>query len=75
MGAEHLEFGAAGGVTHLDAGHEPVALGLGERIGAFHLDRILGGDHHERRTKPVRLAVDADLTFLHGLQQRRLGLG
>ena len=36
-------------VAHRDARHEPVALGLGQRVGALHLDRVLGGDHHERR--------------------------
>ena len=39
------------------------------------LHRVLGGDHHEGLREVVRLAVDADLVFVHRLKQRRLGLG
>ena len=37
------------GVAHRHARHEAVALRLGQRVGAFHLDRVLRGDDHERR--------------------------
>jgi hypothetical protein len=32
------------GVIPLDEEHEAVLLGLGQRIGAFLLDRVLGGE-------------------------------
>ena len=47
MGFQHLDFGVLVRVAHGDPGHEPVALGLGQRVGAFHLDGVLGGHHHE----------------------------
>ena len=53
---------------------EAVALGLGQRVGALVLDRVLGGEHEERVGQRVRLAVDGHLALLHRLQQRRLGL-
>ena len=54
---------------------EPVELALGQRVGALVLDRVLGGDHHERRVERVGRAVDRDLALLHRLEQRRLRLG
>ena len=54
---------------------EPVELGFGERIGSFHLQRVLGGQHEERRQKPVRRTGDGDRPLLHGLEQGGLGLG
>ncbi len=39
------------------------------------LDRVLGGDDHERRGQGVGGAVHGDLALLHALEQRRLGLG
>ena len=47
----------------------------GSGIGALELDRVLGRDHHERARQLVGLRVDADLTLLHRLEQRRLRLG
>ncbi len=71
---EHGQLGTGVRVPHGDAGGEPVALRLGERVGAFHLDRVLGGDHHERGLQQVGHPVDGDLPLLHRLQQRGLGL-
>ncbi len=71
---EHLELGLRARVADGDPGHEAVALGLGQRVGALHLDRVLRGDHHERVGQLVGVPVDGDLTFLHRLQQRRLRL-
>ena len=45
---EHVELGARRRVAHRDAGHEPVALRLGEGVGALHLDGVLGGHDDER---------------------------
>ena len=71
---EHPQLGGRLRVAHRDAGHEAVALRLGQRVGALHLDRVLGRDDHERRFEVVRRGVDGDLALLHRLQQRGLGL-
>jgi hypothetical protein len=55
--------------------HEAVELGLGQRIGAFLLDRVLRREHEERLGQRVVLAPDGDLVLLHRLEQRGLGLG
>src|SRR6266700_2836693 len=72
---QDLDLGLAGGVADLQLQHEAVALRLGQRVGALVLDRVLGRHHHERHAELVGGAVDGDLALLHGLQQRRLGLG
>ena len=74
VAAEHGELGPRVRVAHRDPGGEPVALRLGQRVRALHLDRVLGRDHHERRLQLVRGAVDRDLPLLHALQQGGLGL-
>ena len=58
---------------HLE--QEAVELRLGQRVGAFLLDRVLRGEHHERRLERERLALDRHLALLHHLEQRRLRLG
>ena len=55
--------------------HEAVDLGLGQRVGALGLDRVLRGEHEERRRHVVRVVADRDLALLHHLEQRRLHLG
>jgi hypothetical protein len=62
-------------VAEAGAHEEAVELGLGQLVGARLLDRVLGGDHHERTTHVVGPAVDGDVALLHHLEQRRLGLG
>ena len=57
-----------------DLEQEPVELRLGEGIGAFHLERVLGREDEERRIELVALAGDRDLVLLHRLEQARLGL-
>ena len=74
VGVEHLQLGLLVRVAHRQPHHEPVALRLGEGVGALHLDRVLGREHHERERQLVGLAVDGDLPLLHALEQRRLGL-
>jgi hypothetical protein len=71
---DHFDLVGFAGVADLEPGHEPVALSLGKRICAFHLDRVLGGDHHERCVQLVCRAVDRDLTLLHAFEHCRLGL-
>ena len=63
------------GVVDADLRHEAVGLGLGQRIGAFLLDRILGREHEERPGQGEGLVADGDLALLHRLEQRRLDLG
>ena len=72
---EHRDLGGLDRVAHRHPRHEAVALRLGQGVGALHLDRVLGRDHHERRLEVVRRVVDGDLPLLHALQQRGLGLG
>ncbi len=72
---EHRDLGGLDRVAHRHPRHEAVALGLGEGVGALHLDGVLRRDDHERRLELVRRPVDGDLTLLHALQQRGLGLG
>ncbi len=64
-----------GQVVDHDVEHEPVELGFGQRIGPFHLDRVLRGQDEERLAQRMRDARRRDLVFLHGLQQGGLGLG
>jgi len=72
--AEHRALGRGRRVTQRDAGGEPVPLRLGQRVGALHLDRVLGGDDHERRLQRIGRAIHGDLTLAHALEQCRLGL-
>ena len=58
---------------HLE--HEAIKLGLGQGVGAFLLDGVLGGHHDEGFFERVGLAAHGDLALLHGFQQGRLGLG
>ena len=54
---------------------EAVELGLGQVVGAFLLDGVLGGQHHEQLRQVVGLLAHGDLVLAHGLEQRRLHLG
>ena len=55
--------------------HEPVELGLGERIGPLHLDRVLRGQDEERLLQRIAHAGRRHLVLLHRFQERGLGLG
>ena len=66
---------AAGRVTDHHLEHEPVELGLGERVGSLLLERVLGGEDKEGIGKLEGLVTDRDLTLLHRLEQRALDLG
>ena len=52
---------------------ETIELRLGEAVGSSLFDGVLGGDHHERASHRMGHSVDRDLTFLHDLEQSRLG--
>ena len=61
-------------VAHEQFVKEAVELCLGQRVGAFLVDRILRCQDKERQVEFADLATDRDTTFLHGFQHRRLGL-
>ena len=63
------------GVADEDLEHEPVDLGLGQRVGALRLDGVLGRHDEERVGRGEGLAADRDLPLLHDLQQGALHLG
>ena len=54
---------------------EAVQLRLGQRIGAFLLDGVLGGHDHEEFRQRVGHRAHGDLALAHGLEQRGLDLG
>ena len=62
------------GIIDPDVEHEPVELGLGQRIRPFLLDRVLRGQHEERLGQRMPPAADRHLVLLHRLEQRRLRL-
>jgi hypothetical protein len=70
-----LRFLVGRGVAQDELEEEPVELRLGQRENARLLERILGGDHDERRRQAVDTPLDGDVTFLHRLEQRRLRSG
>ena len=73
-GRDHdLALGRLVGIADIDLQQEAVELGFGQGIGAFLLQRVLRGEHVERRRQVVALAGDGDVLLLHRLQQRRLG--
>ena len=60
---------------HIELQQEPVQLGLGQLVGALVLDRVLCRGDDERVRQRPRLALDADLALLHGLQEGGLRFG
>ncbi len=65
----------AGRILHQNLHEEAVKLGLGERIGAFHLDGVLRGHHQEWTLELMRGGAAGDGALLHGFEQRGLRLG
>ena len=59
-------------VADLHADHEPVELRLGQRVRAGEVLRVLRRDDEERIRQRRRHALDRDLPFVHGLEQRGL---
>ena len=62
-------------ITDLDLQHEPVDLGLGQRIRPFLLDWILRCQHEKGIIQRVAGIADGHLALLHRLQQGALHLG
>ena len=72
---QHPPLGLGRGVADRQPQQEPVELGLGQRVGALELDRVLGGHDQERALQGPGHPVDRHLPLLHRLQQGGLGLG
>ncbi len=62
-------------IRHLQLEEEPIELRFRQRIGAFHLQRVLRREHQERLIELVGRLADRHALLLHGLEQRRLRLG
>jgi hypothetical protein len=60
-------------ITDAQAQHETVQLRLRQRIRAVMFDRVLRGEHDERRGQSMRRAFNGDVSFGHRFEQRRLG--
>ena len=73
-GGEQRDGRGMVGVAEAGLHQEPVELRLGQPVGACLLDRVLGGDDHERPADLVGGPVDGDVALLHDLEQGRLGL-
>ena len=71
----NLAFLLEGGVRDPQLEHEAVELGLGERVRALMLDRILGREDEKWWLEGECLGSHRYRQLLHGLQQRGLGLG
>ena len=69
---QDLQLGLAVRIIDVDLHQEAVELRLGQRIGAFLLQRVLRRQHMERRRQVVARARDRHVMLLHRLQQRRL---
>ncbi|MFO1216267.1 MAG: hypothetical protein U1E72_16935 [Burkholderiaceae bacterium] len=69
---EQLQQRVPGREGHRQLEHEAVQLRLGQRVGAFQLDRVLRGQHAEGLGQRMGGAGVRHLPLLHGLQQRRL---
>ena len=72
---DDLHLVLQGRVGYVDVQHEAVELGFRQRIGAFLFDGVLGRQDEERQVEGIGVTAGRDAVFLHGLQQRRLGLG
>ena len=75
VGRQDGRFGFLVRIADREPHHEPVQLRFGKRIGPFVLDRVLGGDDHERHAQVIRHTVHRDLVLFHAFQERRLCLG
>ena len=67
---QHLALVITIGVPEADPHEEAIQLRFGQRIGAFVLHRVRGGQHVEGSLEWKGLALYSDLTFVHRFQQR-----
>ncbi len=73
--ADDLRLFQRGRETDQHLHEETVPLRLGQRVDAFALDGVLGGEHQERVGHRISDAADGNVAFGHGLQQGGLHLG
>ncbi len=66
---EHVPLLVRRRIAEGGAHHEAVELRLGQRVGAFVLDRVGGGEHVERPLEHEGLTLDGDLVFLHRFEE------
>ncbi len=71
---EHFPERGARGIGNRQAEGETIELGLGQRIGPFHLDRVLRAAEREGFRQGVRRPAQRDLLLLHRLEEGGLGL-
>lgn len=74
VGPHNFPLSLAARITHPNPHQEPVQLRLRQRIGAVMFNRVLRGNHHERLREPMGAIVNGHLAFIHGFEQRALGL-
>ena len=72
---DDLSFFIAAGVIDDDIQQKAVALGFGQRVGAFLFDGVLSGEYEEWLFECVGGAADRDFVFLHRFQQGGLSFG
>ncbi len=72
--SDDFELLDAAWIRYVDLHQEAVALRLRKRVHAFGLDRVLRGQHQERRGQSMGDAAEGDLLLGHDLQQCRLHL-
>ena len=65
--ANNLTFCQIVCVMNKDVHEKPIHLRFRQRIGAFLLNRVLGGHDHEKRGKFMGGVGNGNLPFLHGL--------
>jgi hypothetical protein len=72
---EDRDFVVGLDVAKRELHRETVHLRLGKRIGAAEFDGVLRGNDKKQIGEIAPFAIDADLAFAHGFEQRRLGAG
>ena len=72
---QDLSLLLAAGIADRNPHDESVELRLGQRVGAFEIDRVLRGDDQKRHAQRVGGTLHSDLSLLHRFEQRGLGLG
>jgi len=70
----YLLFLLLGGIGDFQFKHEPVHLGLRQRIRPLLLYRVLRGKHEERLVEHEAFLADGHLALLHRLEKRALHL-
>ena len=72
---QDLQLLCPGGVLHEDLEQKSIQLRFRQWKSAFHLNGVLRGQDEEGLIQKIGLVSYSYLFFLHGLQERALGLG